>query len=279
MAHEVNPSLPMPEGTPAELYEEFAVPAIMAPCAARLIEYARPRPGQRVLDVATGTGIVARLVAPRVAPGGRVVGLDAHQERLDIARRVAPPEYGIEWRAADAQAIPFDDVSFDLVLCQHGLQFFPDRVAALREARRVLVDGGQAVFAVWQGLGQHPIDAALSRALSEQLMITLEHQAVPFVLGDREQTAALFVSAGFRIDEFRPVNITGYFPGGLARLVQVNVVVYALTLPWLRGLDEAGKLALVDRILQAIAPELEPFVEGDMIRMPKPAWFITARRE
>lgn len=279
MTSAMSQALPLPEGTPADLYEEYAVPAIMAPCATLLLDYAQPRPGERVLDLATGTGIVARLAAPRVAPGGRVVAVDASAERLDIARRVAPAEYGIEWRAADAQALPYDDGSFDLLLCQHGLQFFPDRVAALRETRRVLAAGGRAVYAVWQSLDRHPIDAALARALSEALMITVEHQTVPFALGDPEETAALFESAGLAVADIQPAHVTGFFPGGLLRLAQVNVIVYALMLPWFRGADEAGKQALVDRVLQAIAPELAPFVEGDMVRMPKPAWFITARRE
>lgn len=278
MANLVNDRRPLPQGTPAELYEEYAVPAVMAPCAAQLIECARPRPGERVLDVATGTGIVARLLAPRVAPGGRVVALDASAERLAIARRVAPVASGIEWRVADAQAMPYDDATFDLVLCQHGLQFFPDRVAALRETRRVLTAGGRAGFAVWHNLEQHPIEAALVRALSKALMLTVEHQTIPFALGDRGEAAALFESAGLAVDAFRPAPITGYFPGGLVRLVQVNVIVYALTLPWLRGLDDNGKHDLVDQVLQAVAPELEPFVEGDTIRLPKPAWFITAHK-
>jgi SAM-dependent methyltransferase len=120
-------------GSAAEIYKRHMVPAIFGPWAEDLVACAAPQPGERVLDVACGTGVVARLVAQRVGPAGQVVGLDLNPGMLTVARAL-PPSQGamIAWREGNASAIPLADAAFDLVLCQQGLQFFPDRPAALR---------------------------------------------------------------------------------------------------------------------------------------------------
>jgi ubiquinone/menaquinone biosynthesis C-methylase UbiE len=117
-----------------EVYERYLVPAIFGPWAADLVALAAPQPGEHVLDVACGTGVVVRLVAPHVGPRGHVVGLDLHAGRLAVARALPPaPGAVVEWREGDALALPFAEAVFDLVCCQQGLQFFPDRRTALRE--------------------------------------------------------------------------------------------------------------------------------------------------
>ena len=124
-------------GSPAEIYERYMVPGIFGHWTQELLDLAGPRPGERVLDVACGTGIVARQAAERVSRTGHVVGLDYHAGMLAQARSLSlAGGLPIEWREADAQRPPLSDGSFDLVLCQHGLQFFPDRPAAF--ARRDL---------------------------------------------------------------------------------------------------------------------------------------------
>ncbi len=129
----------------AESYERRFVPAIGRPVASRLIEAAELRRGERVLDVACGTGIVARLAAGRVGPEGAVSGLDLNPAMLAVAREAAPAEASIAWIHAPAENMPLEDERFDVVLCGMGLQFFSDRSAALREIRRVLVSGGRLV--------------------------------------------------------------------------------------------------------------------------------------
>ena len=129
-------------GTTPEAYERYLVPVLFAPCADQLIELAAPGPGERVLDVACGTGIVARRAAARVGAGGALVGLDLNEGMLRVARTVgADVRPTIDWRAANAADLPFGDGEFDIVFCQQGMQFFPDRVVALGEMRRVLVPG------------------------------------------------------------------------------------------------------------------------------------------
>ena len=135
-------------GTAPENYERYFVPAIGAPLAVELVDVAALRAGERVLDVACGTGIVSRLAAERVGADGAVAGVDINPGMLGVARSAARPELGIDWHVAAAEALPFQDATFDVALCQMGLQFFPDKLAALRHARRVLVPGGRLVLNV-----------------------------------------------------------------------------------------------------------------------------------
>jgi ubiquinone/menaquinone biosynthesis C-methylase UbiE len=133
---------------PPENYERFFVPAIGEPLARDLVRLAALRPGERVLDVACGTGIVARLAAQQVGPNGTVAGLDVNPGMLAVARSVTPADMSIEWYKAGAEEMPLPDETFDVVLCQMGLQFMPDKLAALREMRRVLVPGGRLILNV-----------------------------------------------------------------------------------------------------------------------------------
>ena len=135
-------------GKPPVNYERFFVPAIGAPLATDLIRLAALRPGERVLDVACGTGVVARLASQQVGATGTVAGLDVNTSMLAVARSATPPEMPIEWHEASAEAMPLPDASFDVVLCQMGLQFMPDKHAALREMQRVLVRGGRLILNV-----------------------------------------------------------------------------------------------------------------------------------
>jgi SAM-dependent methyltransferase len=110
-----------------ENYERHLVPALFGPWAAQLVELAAPGPGERVLDVACGTGIVARRAAALVQPGGAVAGLDSNRGMLEVARAAAAEVRPvIDWRAGDAADLPFPDGVFEVVLCQQGLQFFPE---------------------------------------------------------------------------------------------------------------------------------------------------------
>lgn len=133
-------------GHPPANYERFFVPVIGAPVAADLIRIAALRAGERVLDVACGTGVAARLASQQVGAAGSVAGLDINPGMLAVARSVTPSGVPIEWHEASAEAMPLPDASFDVVLCQMGLQFMPDKHAALREMRRVLTPGGRLVL-------------------------------------------------------------------------------------------------------------------------------------
>jgi ubiquinone/menaquinone biosynthesis C-methylase UbiE len=133
-------------GNAAWAYQQTFVPAIAEPVAPPLLEQAALVPGERVLDVACGTGVVTRQAADAVRPTGRVAGLDLSAEMIEVAASLpARPGCVPGWRQGDAGTLPYRDETFDVVLCQMGLMFFPDRAAALREMRRVLVPGGRVV--------------------------------------------------------------------------------------------------------------------------------------
>jgi len=133
-------------GSAPENYEKFFVPAIGEPLAADLVSAAALRPGERILDVACGTGVVTRLAAARVGEAGAVAGLDVNPGMLAVARSVMPSDAAVDWYETSAEAMPLADASFDVVLCQMGLQFIPDKVQALKEIRRVLGPGGRLVL-------------------------------------------------------------------------------------------------------------------------------------
>jgi ubiquinone/menaquinone biosynthesis C-methylase UbiE len=137
----------------AEAYESRFVPAIFAEWAPLLVDAAGVQPGQKVLDVACGTGIVARAVADRLGGSGTVVGVDLNEGMLAVARRLRPD---LEWRQADVVDLPDPDGTFDAVLCQMALMFFPDRTAALREMARVTRPGGVVALVVPASLEDQP---------------------------------------------------------------------------------------------------------------------------
>lgn len=137
----------------AEAYEARFVPALFADWAPHVVEMADVSPGQSVLDVACGTGIVARTAAERVGAAGRVVGVDLNQAMLTVAERVCP---GVELHRGDVADLPFATGTFDAALCQMAMMFFPDRPAALREMGRVVEPGGTVVVMVPSSLGAQP---------------------------------------------------------------------------------------------------------------------------
>ena len=185
-------------GSPAEIYERYMVPSIFGPWAEELLDLASPRDDAQMLDVACGTGVVARLAAIRASGRGRVVGLDMHPGMLAMARSLSLASgLPIAWARADAQRLPLANGGFDLVLCQQGLQFFPDRPAALREMRRVLAPGGRLAVAVWLGLDRNPAHAALTDALGRHAgpaVAGLMQGA--FSLGSEDELRRLLEQAG-----------------------------------------------------------------------------------
>jgi SAM-dependent methyltransferase len=149
----------------AELYERYVARYILGPWAPLLVDVAHVDIGERALDVACGTGVVARIAAQRVGPGGRVVGVDLNPGMIAVAGSLPTPVGApIEWLERSAVNLLLPDASFDVVLCQQGLQFFPDKLVALWEMRRVLVHGGRLALSVWNSTGLY--NAALGEALA-----------------------------------------------------------------------------------------------------------------
>ncbi|MET4805765.1 methyltransferase domain-containing protein [Limibacillus sp. MBR-115] len=194
MAREENFQL---EGDAPHLYEAEKVPAIFKALAEATLERAGVTAGARVLDVACGTGIVARLAAAAMPPGSLVAGIDQNAGMLRVAAAVAEQKgLVIDWRQCDVCAMPFASASFDLVFCQQGLQFFPDRAGALREMARVLTPRGRLALTVWKSVS--PYGAALSRALTKFVSRRAGERALaPFSFDETDEIAVLAGQAGF----------------------------------------------------------------------------------
>jgi ubiquinone/menaquinone biosynthesis C-methylase UbiE len=156
------------EGNAAELYQRYLVPAITTKWAEDLVARARLGAGDMVLDIACGTGVVARLAAKHAAPG-QVTGLDLNAGMLAVARTLENEGPPISWMEGSALDLPFPPESFDVVLCQLGLQFFPDQLRALHEMRRVLRERGRAALSVFSPIERTPGANAFVRALDEVL--------------------------------------------------------------------------------------------------------------
>lgn len=181
----------------AEVYESKFVPAIFGEWAPHLVEAAGVAPGQAVLDVACGTGVVARAAADRMGGEGRVMGLDLNEGMLAVARRLRPD---IEWRHGDAGELPFPAGSFDVVLCQSALMFFPDRAKALREMARVVIANGTVAVQVWGSSESQPaygpfIEVVARHAGPEAIDLVSAY----WVLGDLDLVAALFEATGLEV--------------------------------------------------------------------------------
>jgi ubiquinone/menaquinone biosynthesis C-methylase UbiE len=156
------------DGSAPELYEKYLVPAITAKWADDLLDRAQPSAGEEVLDVACGTGVVARSASKRLLHG-HVTGLDLNKGMLAVARALVSEGAPIDWIEGSALALPFPAGKFDLVLCQLGLQFFPDKGRALREMRRVLSPSGRVALSVYSPIERTPGANAFVLALDRVL--------------------------------------------------------------------------------------------------------------
>jgi SAM-dependent methyltransferase len=233
--------------------------------AAPVAEAAAIGAGHRVLDVACGTGVLAREAARRVRPGGSVIGLDRNAGMLAVARRKAPE---IEWREGLAETLPFADGHFDAVVSQFGLMFFENRSKALAEMWRVLRPGGRLAVAVWDGLERTPGYAAMT-ALLERMFGAEVADALraPYALGDPAALAVLARLAGI------PAEVT----------TRSDVARFPSIEDWVRTDVKGWTLAdLIDehqyRALQQAAPEaLQRFVQADgTVTFEAPAHILSA---
>lgn len=268
-----------PAPSPAHLFERFFGPSLFVPWSRVLLEHAEPGPDDRVLDLACATGIVARRVAPLVDEGeGRVVGVDLDPDMLAVARELGAAEEDVDvtWRQGDATDLDLPDGSFDLVLCQQGLQFFDDPGAAVRETDRVLDDGGRLVANVWQPLDRHPVYRALLEAEARHLDAELEAVARPFVFGDARRLHDLFDGTGFSDVEVMEETRDVVFDDP-ETFVALTVMAGAAVVPELSPDDPHARDELIEAIREDCADVLEAHTEGDTLRFPTPNYIVTAR--
>lgn len=252
----------------AEIYEDFFLPALFQEWAPRIADAADIRAGQSVLDVACGTGVLLRVCAERIKPGGRATGLDRNDGMLAVAKRKYPEA---SWRTGMAEALPFEDASFDRIVSQFGLMFFEDRAQALKEMWRALRPGGRLAVAVWASLADTPgyaaMTAVLRRLFGAEIARELES---PYVLGNRDELLTLFEAS-----EVPEVTIETL--EGSARFRSIEDWVHTDIKGWtLADLIDDADYA---RLLRAAEREFQPFVAADgTVRFAAPAHLVTATK-
>jgi SAM-dependent methyltransferase len=259
------------EGNAAEIYERTAGRYILGPWASGLVDLAGVRSGERVLDLACGTGVVARVAAQRVGVSGRVTGLDLNAGMVAVARSLPAPEGApVSWIERSAQDTGLPDASFDAVLCQQGLQFFPDKPAAMREARRVLAPGGRVAMSVWRTMGVY--NTAVGKALGRHIGADAASRfcASRKVPDDRDlfdlAAAGAFRDATLHT-QTRTVRLPFVDRFVLSHLAGTPVAAQ------LRAMSDAARAALAREVAQALAA----YREGDEVAFPEEITVITAR--
>lgn len=254
----------------ARAYEALFVPALFGQWAVKVADAAQVLHGQRVLDLACGTGVLAREACLRTGAAGYVAGLDPSVGMLAVAQERAP---AVDWREGAGESIPFPDESFDAVVSQFGLMFFMDRGQALREMLRVLKPGGRIAVAVWDSLRNIPAYAA-EVDLLERIAGTRAADALraPFVLGDREQLASLFNGAG-------AAAVTVGTSKGIAQFPSLQAMVEADLRGWLPVMGVSLTEDVIDRILEEAEIVLGSNVAADgRVAFELQAHIVTARK-
>jgi SAM-dependent methyltransferase len=232
-------------------YDEVFVPRLFTPWAEVLLDRVGVREGDAVLDVATGPGTVARLAAARVGETGRVTGVDLSPAMLAIARAKGG---GVEYVASPADALAVDDGAYDVVTCQQGLQFFPDKPAALREMRRASREGARLGVAVWRAIEESPFFAALRDAVGRALGADAAalYAGGPWGMTGEDALAELVSAAGFGDVTVTAERLPVTFEGGPSQVLAT--LAAASVAPMVRALDADGRRALEEAAAEALAP-------------------------
>ena len=245
-------------------YERYLVPAFFVPCAELLVRLATPVAGERAVDLACGTGVVARRLADR---GLSVTGVDVSDAMVAFAAAAEPR---VDWRVAAAGALPLGAGTAELVCCQQGLQFFPDPAGALRDVHRVLVPGGRLALAVWRGIEHHPAWAtfvdAVDRWAGPEVGAVMRR---PLSGPDRDGLRRLLTDAEFTGVRIRIATVLPRFPSAREFLRQE-----AAGSPLGALLDPAE----VEGLGAELERDLAPYADDDGVVLPMQTWLVTAYR-
>jgi SAM-dependent methyltransferase len=262
-------------GNGPQAYEEFLVPAFFGACADLLLDAVAVQPGERVLDVACGTGIVARRAAQRVGPSGAVVGVDLNASMIEVARATdrPPGSAGIDWCVADAVALPQADCAFDVACCQQGMQYVPDRYLAVGEMVRTLVPGGRLGFASWRPIGYAPGFAILMQALlrhaGPEIAALME---APFAGPDPAEWRRLLTGLGVGAVTIHVGILTVRFPS-VDEFFRRQVASSPMAEP-VAALDPQRLDALVADLDQ----RLTSYMDDAGLIFPMQTWLVTGRK-
>lgn len=259
-------------GSIPQIYDRNLGPMLFEPYAADVAEHARRLAPRDILETAAGTGIVTAALHEAL-PDADIVATDLNPAMLDVAHaRLASPR--IRYQAADAQQLPFPDQSFDLVVCQFGVMFFPDKQASAREAWRVLRPGGRYISVIWDGLADNPASQAIHDAVAAEFPADPPAflARVPFGYADLDNVTCDLMAGGFNDIEFETVRHRSRSPSAhdaAAGLCQGSP---------LRAEIEARDPSALDRITAVAADALRQFEVRDGIEAPMSAHLVTATK-
>ena len=250
----------------AEIYEAFFVPALFIDWPVQVLTAADVGPGNHVLDIACGTGILARHAAAVIGSKGSVTGVDINEGMLAVARKQNP---NITWELGAAESLPFDPGTFDRVVSQFGLMFFNEPVQSISEMRRVIRPGGKIGVAVWASLEDTPGYAAVANLLNElfgpEVARSIE---APYSLGDTQKLGALFDAGGVH-------DVTIETIPGKARFDSIESWIYTDIKGWTLAevIDDDG----YERLRREASKKLSRFVLADgSVEFDAPAHIVTA---
>jgi ubiquinone/menaquinone biosynthesis C-methylase UbiE len=255
----------------AQRYEAQVVPTNITPHTHAVFDHVALYDGERVLDVACGTGIVARVAVERFPHLASIVGVDLNPAMLIIARTHLPATtIPVTWQEGDGCALPFPEDSFDVVVCQQGLQYIPDKAAALRHMHRVLVPGGRLICTVWSR--PHRANVALADALRHHVSTEAAASSLaPFAWTDADLIRQTVVDAGFETVEMAVIESQSRMSAS-AESVHAYINSMAVRLPY------AEEVAAVHLALEeAVSTALQPYRVGDAFLMPSQAHLVQAR--
>ena len=251
-------------------YDRLMVPMLFEPYAVDVAERAKSYSPRDILETAAGTGVVTQALH-RALPEARIIATDLNPAMLEVAAERLRSDK-VRFQAADAQDLPFDEESFDLVVCQFGVMFYPDKLAANRDAFRVLRPGGRYLFAIWDTLDRNPASKAVHEAVAAEFPADPPqfYARVPFGYADLEIVTADLIAAGFDDLEFETIAHRSRAPSSL------DAATGLCQGTPLRSEIEARDHSALERVTQAAAKALQKFERPDGFDAPMSAHLVTA---
>jgi len=261
--------------SPAEVYDRDVVTGVFGEWTPALVALAAPQAGERVLDLACGSGSVTREVASTLGVGASITAADVSGPMLAVARaRGVRGGAAVEWHEAAADALPFGDDEFDVVLCQQGLQFFPDKPAAAAEIARVLRPGGRLALSVWCGLDANPLQQAYNESLLAHVGAAIF--TAPFSFGDPATLEDLLRDAGLVDVVVEEETRTAHFES-VEHFAAVHVIGAAAVIADLAALDADERTRIIEASVRDIAPVAVPFEANGQLAFPMQSLVATAK--
>ncbi|RUU35398.1 methyltransferase domain-containing protein [Mesorhizobium sp. M6A.T.Ce.TU.002.03.1.1] len=265
------PSYAMNQASFPEMYERWLVGPLFRPWAELALDELELSSGDRVLDIACGTGIVARVARERLGEAGYIVGVDISLDMLAVARAVEP---AIDWRRGNAGEIPLrNGETFDVVVCQQGLQFFPDKPAAAAQMRRALAKGGRLALATWRPDDEIPFFRELRRVAERHLGAIADQR---YSFGEAAPLEALLRDAGFHEVRSRIISRTIHFGEG-APFLHLNTMALVGMSSLAKEMDDQERKRVVEEIVSESAPVLQPYTNGSKLAFELSTNLATAK--